>query len=262
MSGGVEYTGLERGSWESVGVLDAVEEAFKALVAGVDEMRVHGEEIDLVAVPQRLMRLDELSRFLLLRSTPLEVRDAAWRLIVGRARESAGWALAAAGMEMPALRNLVRIHARPEVPDAGPEDVGQAALEGFYRGLREVDLRKSSIAARLRRFARDAALVLWRDSGVVVLDPQVFRDHPMAPLLPWQHPDMVLIDAIAKDVLTENEAELIGRTRLENVAVVRLADEWRESQFALYHRRARAEARLVRAIRIGKVRAAVTPPAA
>jgi hypothetical protein len=71
------------------------------------------------------------------------------------------------------------------------------------------------------------------------------------PRPPVGHPDLVLAKAVACGVVTAGEAELIGATRLEETTLVDWADRHQMSRKACYEWRARAEARLVAALRAG-----------
>jgi hypothetical protein len=65
--------------------------------------------------------------------------------------------------------------------------------------------------------------------------------HDRAPALPWGHPDFVLAAAVRKKILTQGQAELIGRTRLEGIPLRVIAAETGTSHSALCNRRKRAE---------------------
>jgi predicted DNA-binding protein (UPF0251 family) len=73
------------------------------------------------------------------------------------------------------------------------------------------------------------------------------------------HPDFVLAAAVAAGVLRAEEAELIGRTRLEEVGLEQAAAELGISRNALLLRRSRAERRLA-ALRQGEL-SGITPAA-
>jgi hypothetical protein len=73
------------------------------------------------------------------------------------------------------------------------------------------------------------------------------------PAMPWGHPDFVLAAAVRRGVLTAAEANLIGRNRLEGVRLTHIAKELGTSHSSLCHRRARAEAKLVRALHRGEL---------
>jgi hypothetical protein len=169
------------------------------------------------------------------------------------------WALGAIGMALPGLRKLAGELARDAKAWSG--DLDQTVLNGFAEALKTVDLDDPCILPRLLRAAERAGTAVRYEDAPVPIDPAEVPES-FAPGLPWSHPDMVLIDAVAKLVITAEEAELIGRTRLEQVTVTQVADETGQQYDALRMRRSRAEERLVRAIAEGRVRACVSPPAA
>jgi hypothetical protein len=242
--------------------MDAVEAAFGLLACGGSPLALDGAEIGL-GLPPRPIPLDELRSLLLCRSTPAVARDAAWQELVMRARsadhDSRLWALGAAGVALPGLRKAAGALARGSKRWSG--DLDQAVLDGFTEALQTIDVDDPCILPRLLRAASRAGAAVRYEDAPSPIDP-VEIPESFAPRLPWRHPDMVLIDAVAKRVLTGPEAELIGRTRLEQVTVAQVADETGEDYDALRMRRLRAEERLVRAIAEGRVRACLTPPAA
>jgi hypothetical protein len=258
-------TGAEPGQNLGVPVLepmDAVEAAFRLLVCGPRPAVVDGGIIGH-GFPRRLIPLDELRRLLLRRSTSGAARDAVWRELVLRSREPGergrAWALGAIGMALPGLRKLAGELARDAKAWSG--DLDQAVLNGFAEALKTVDLDDLCILPRMLRAAERAGAAVRYEDAPTPVDPAEVPES-FAPGLPWSHPDMVLIDAVAKRVVSAEDAELIGRTRLEQVTVAQVADETGEQYDALRMRRARAEERLVRAIAEGRVRACVSPPAA
>jgi hypothetical protein len=66
-----------------------------------------------------------------------------------------------------------------------------------------------------------------------------------APPPPWGHPDFVLARAVAENAITADEAELIGSTRLEGVALATAAEERGVAYEAVKKTRQRAEHRLI-----------------
>ena len=76
-------------------------------------------------------------------------------------------------------------------------------------------------------------------------DLDEWRDGPE---LPWGHPDFVLAAAVRKGVLTRDQAELIGRNRLEGVPLSQIAAETGISHAALCNRRKKAEKAITDAI--------------
>ncbi|MBN1174036.1 MAG: hypothetical protein JXA67_17820, partial [Micromonosporaceae bacterium] len=70
---------------------------------------------------------------------------------------------------------------------------------------------------------------------------------------PCGHPDLVLARAVRAGVITAEEAELIGTTRLEETTLTEYAERIGQARWNLYKRRSAAEERLVAAIRAGEL---------
>lgn len=62
--------------------------------------------------------------------------------------------------------------------------------------------------------------------------------------MPWQHEDLVLLCAVADEILTPAETDLIGDTRLDRVRIEAWARARNLRRDAVYKARARAEHRL------------------
>jgi hypothetical protein len=75
----------------------------------------------------------------------------------------------------------------------------------------------------------------------------------VAPPVPFGHPDLVLAQAVACGAITAVDAELIAATRLELRPLAEVATELHLPYQAARRRRARAEQRLVAAIRQGRL---------
>jgi hypothetical protein len=104
----------------------------------------------------------------------------------------------------------------------------------------------SRLAAQLLRAAFNRAkrlrrAELWLASRSTPVEPASMALPPLA-----GHPDLVLARAVAHGIITPDEAELIGRTRLERVSVAAVAAANRYQPGTLARRRERAQARLVR----------------
>ncbi|TWP46085.1 hypothetical protein FKR81_37275 [Lentzea tibetensis] len=194
-------------------------------------------------LPGRRVPLNELRDRLLRRGCPQTLRDAAWAHLVLLARTEGGtWTVGAVGVALPALTSIA---ARLSARFAGdPSDIHAAVLAGFVAELGEVDLRKPRIMLRLRWAAYRAGHAAVREA----LDAPVPSGHGFRSTLPpppWGHPDFVLARAVAEHAITAAEAELIGATRLEGVALADAASERGLSYQAGKKARQRAERRLV-----------------
>jgi hypothetical protein len=111
------------------------------------------------------------------------------------------------------------------------------------------------IALRLWRAARRAGLQ-HRHADAPYGARHTPAEESSVPPRPCGHPDFVLADAVRRGVITSEEADLIGRTRLEDVTLLAIARELGILYNAAKNRRWRAEARLVQAIRDEQVTSA------
>ena len=77
--------------------------------------------------------------------------------------------------------------------------------------------------------------------------------HAFPPHRPWGHPDLVLVDAVLEGVISADDAELIGSTRLDDQNLKQAARARGITHAAARHRRSRAERRLVEYLANGSV---------
>jgi transposase-like protein len=125
-------------------------------------------------------------------------------------------------------------------------------ITGFFARLKSIDLDEPRICGRLveaglraARKARDA------DSDAQFIHTDAVG--PIAPIHPWDHPDLVLARAVAAAVLDADEANLIAATRLETATVAQVADQMGIAPSTASAWRARAEKRLAEAIVAGEL---------
>ena len=240
--------------------LDAAQVAFDLLSAGTKPVVLDCR--GLPGVPQRPVPVAELRVLLLDDGTPRPVRDAVWRVLVMKARQDGPtWRLVAVGMAVPGLRRVATVFAgnwRGEVGDRDAE-----LLAGFLDRLYTVDMDRPRVAGRLidaaeravkaalRRAAeRFEACGVEQDEERVVVGLRAAGSAP--PQRPWDHPDWLLLRAVAAGVIGEEEWMLIARTRLEGCSVQSVAALLGvEAGLAAAWRR-RAELQLVAAIRSGE----------
>jgi hypothetical protein len=237
--------------------LDILESAFQALVRGPRPIAVDGAALGH-GLPARAVPLDELRALLLHPSLPYAARDAVWRELVRLARtEDPSWVVGAAGVALPGLRVLAGELARGFHGDS--HDLDAEMLSGFVIALRELDLSRGKIAARLSYAAYNAGRRLRRR-----MEDSPGRHGEFTcsgpPPAPWGHPDLVLGRAVGLGIITPLHADLIGRTRLEDVPLQQAAAELGLSYFAAWRRRDRAEHRLAEAIRASQLED-LEPPA-
>lgn len=227
--------------------LDVLESTFRALATEPRPLALDCTGL-APGLPQRLIPLNELRDLLLDRALPQQASDAVWAKLLTRARGGdPEWMVAAAGMALPGLRaaanQLAHACRATTLPDLDAE-----VLTGFIEAVKTVPLTWKWLAYTLRLRAYQAgARFVERElndpahSGVE-LD---LLTESATPPPPWGHPDFVLNRAVRAGVITEFEAELIGRTRLEQTQVKQLAAQWQMGYSTLRRHRKNAENRLV-----------------
>lgn len=232
------------------GHLQAAEISFKLLTAGPRPPSIDGRTIGH-GLPARMIPLNELSAILLHPSTSLAARDAAWRVLVTRARSGQEpWSVVATAIAAPALWNVVKRLARRSGADHA--DVQSLVVEGFLAAINQVDLvRQKGVCGWLRQRARDIARPKLADAKPTASGRSCFAPGSELPPPQYGHPDLLLAKAVRLAVITAAEAELIGLTRLEKLPIAKYAGQVGCTANAATVRRHRAEARLVAALRAG-----------
>ena len=138
---------------------------------------------------------------------------AVWAHLVLRSRtDGATWTLGCVGVALPALTTIAATLTARLAGD--PSDIHAAVLTGFVTELARVDLRKPRVMLRLRWAAYRAGHAALREALDAPV-PAGNRCRSTEPAPAWGHPDFVLARAVAEKVITADEAELIGSTRLE-----------------------------------------------
>jgi hypothetical protein len=234
--------------WRS-GPLDAAQRAFDLLTCPPAPLAFDGRSFD--GLPQRILALDELKRFLLRGNVPRTVQDAVWRELVVRARrDGPAWVIASVGVAMPGLRAAAGRLAAGWKGDTA--DLDGELLTAFLGRLQTLDETRPRVIGRLidagvrevrRARRRDVEREVIRIDGSWSLPPQ----------RPWDHPDWILARAVAADVIDSSEHLLISATRLDDELVAAVAARLGISTEAAYRRRRAAEQRLVEAIRGGEL---------
>jgi hypothetical protein len=229
--------------------LDAAQRAFNLLVQPPTHVGFDGRGFD--GLPDEILPLDELRDLLLSAATSVEVRDAVWRELVVRARrDGPAWVVAAVGVAMPGLRRVAGMLAAGWRGDT--DDLDSELIVGFVARLKTIDLDVPRICGRLidaglraARRARDA------DSDAQLIHAEVTG--PIAPVHPWDHPDLVLARAVAAAVIDADEANLIAATRLDNATLAQVAGRLGIAPSTASAWRGKAERRLVQAIADGEL---------
>jgi hypothetical protein len=187
----------------------------------------------------------------------LALAGVVWRQLLERVRaEPEQWLPGVAGMLLPCLRRkhamLLRGVPRAVGRDsAASVELETAMLSGLYVALAAIDpagvdagrvpARLCWAAYRAGRRVRDSDSAWERLRGGQVVDSQM-------PPAPYGHPDLILDHAVTGGLITKAEADLIGRTRLEDDTLAQVAAELGVGVHALRCRRLRAEARLAGAL--------------
>ncbi|WP_433605688.1 hypothetical protein ACQP2P_28010 [Dactylosporangium sp. CA-139114] len=146
---------------------------------------------DVAGLPDELLSLDGLRTLLLDPQMGPAVRDAVWRELVVRARrDGPAWVVAAVGIALPGLRRMAGLLASGWHGDT--RDLDAELLAGFVERLKTIDLVPPRVVGRLigagvraARKARDA------ESAASLVRPHAVD--PIAPVQPWDHPDLVLV---------------------------------------------------------------------
>lgn len=221
--------------------LNTARDAFQWLVTGPDPLAVDGREF--AGLPPRSVPLDELRDRLMSKQCPVRTRDAVWAYLVRQSRQDGGkWTVACVGMALPALAAIARWMGARYRGDRA--DAHAAVLTGFLEALATVDLEDPAIVVRLSWAARRAGQAALEESLDAPL-PLASGFHSAVPRPPYGHPDLVLARAVAQEVLTSTEAELISATRLGETSVTEWARVHGARLQAVFKARSRAEVRLV-----------------
>jgi hypothetical protein len=240
------------------GVFDSLEQVFWSLCRGPSAPLVlRGRWIE--PGRRRPVGLAEARELLLWpgRMDP-QRRDRVWAVLVRRAQTGdPTWIVGAAGVAVPGLRRV----ADRLTPGYGGdrEDLEAEVLAGFLTALRTIDPDAGRVPARLCWAGYRAGLALrHRDTDAAARRAAGLE--AAAPPRPWGHPDFVLAAAVTAEVITAEEARLIGETRLEHIRLDDAAAARGVSRKTLLTRRSRAERRLVQGLRTGLVSTSAAPP--
>ncbi len=220
---------------------DVAATAFRLLTTGPGPLSVDGAALG-GGLPARRIPLSELASILMHPSCGYATSDRVWRLLIERARtDGPAWVVGAVGVALPGLRPAAyRLR-------GFSGDVQAELLTAFVAALRSMKLGGPRVVQRLLSATFTAARAALRAE----------QTRPKTPLwLPVSaptagHPDPVLDRAVTAGVITADEAELIGASRLEGESVAGYAQRLGKAAKAVYKARDRAEERLVAAIRCG-----------
>jgi hypothetical protein len=219
---------------------DVAATAFRLLTTGPGPLSVDGAALG-GGLPARRIALSELSAILMHPSCGYATSDRTWRLLIQRARnDGPAWVVGAVGVALPGLRPAAyRLR-------GFSGDVQAELLAAFVTVLRRLPLGGPRVAQRLLSATFTAARAVLRAGELT----RMSGPFPVAGSAAG-HPDLVLARAVTAGVITAAEADLIGATRLEDVAIAGYAQRVGKSPKAVYKARDRAEGRLVTAVRAG-----------
>jgi hypothetical protein len=236
-----------------LGPLDSADAAFRALTTGPRPLALNPARLAR-GLPDRPVPLSELKALLLHPATSANARNMVWAELVRRARtRGPAWMIGLAGVAMPGLRRAVAAWSTGYHGD--PDDLQTEVLTGFLaavRGLDLDDLEHIPLASRLCWAAWRAGQALAYADAAYTSRTRELDGSLDGPVMPWGHPDFVLAAAVRAGVLTAAEAELIGRSRLEQVPLAQIARELGVKHSTLCMRRTRAENKIAAAIRAGQ----------
>jgi hypothetical protein len=245
--------------------LDVLDASFRLLAAGPQPLAVHASRL-AAGLPDRPVPVDELRVLLLHPATSGAARNAVWAELVRRARAGGGdpaWTVALCGIALPGLRRAAGALAAGYRGD--PADLQAEVLTGFLAELRTLDLDRLEavpLASRLCWAARRAGERLARADAGWNARRRDLAGHDQAPAAAAAgHPDFTLAAAVRRGILTREQAEVIGRSRLEGVPLRVIAAETGIGHTALCNRRKRAETALAAAIADGLLEDLIRPPA-
>lgn len=229
-----------------IGIVDA---AFQDLCAR--PLTLDGEALGR-GLPARAIPLDEMQACLLSRATSFETRDAVVAELIRRYHiDGDDWGIALAGVLLPGVRLVAARLARGFPGDT--DCIDAAVLAGFFDAAASCSLDGRRLSAHLLWAAfREGHAIRIQD--VVAAQYRSKQPIGVGVLRPSGHPDFVLARAVAAEVITTAEADLIGATRLDGVSLASIAKRDGVSIPTVRRRRQRAEARLIAFIRTGKTR--------
>jgi len=195
-------------------VLGAVEHAFAHLAADPQGPLVRTGAGRLPLAVVRSILADS--------ATAPEVADGIWRTLIGRARtDDSVWLLATVGCALPRIRSGIWHATRDRRVER--DEAAQAALAAFTEAVVTLDpVPVSGVLDELVRHARNAAQTV---ADRVARDRLAHRPLPCSfpPPAPSGHVDFVLADLVHEGIITREEADLIGRHRIEGVSLRRIA---------------------------------------
>jgi hypothetical protein len=222
--------------------LDRAAQAFCEICSRADAPALNGRALGH-GLPPRRISVRELVELLPLLG-PV-ARDVVWRELVRLARASGDpWPTVAAGLALPGLRTAAARLVRDYNGD--PEDLDSELVTAFYEALAEADIDGPMVCAKLRATAYNQVRRMRYGALAYAARTRDLDSLPEQSLTRLQvgHPDFVLASATHADVITREEAALIGASRLEGRSLSAVAERLGIPVTTAWCRRKSAEARL------------------
>ncbi len=224
--------------------LTEAEQAFGYLVCRPAPLAFDARPV--AGLPNRLLPLDELRDLLLAPGLTADVRDQVWCQLIRHTRDwDPAWTVGAVGIALPGLTRIAArlSHGHSQLV----EEIHSEVLTGFLCVLRTDNLTAPRIWLRLCWAAWRAGYKARHVDNLAEL-PADLPSGWRTPRRPYGHPDLILGRAVAAGILTQQQADLIGATRLGDVLIEQIAAERGLNPAVVRMRRKRAEHRLVNAL--------------
>ncbi|MEU6718646.1 hypothetical protein ABZ897_44890 [Nonomuraea sp. NPDC046802] len=238
--------------------LDVAEHAFALLMRGPDPLSVDGAALG-AGLPARSIPLNELREMLLHPSCSRTTRDHVWRHLIDHARTYRGaWMVAAVALAIPMLRRLISVlSSKIPAERIDREDLEAEVLAAYMEAVRRVNLAWSHPLLRLSRLTHIAVVRAHAaDQPALLADPDLTdraESGQETLTYPAGHPDLLLAQAAAQQIITDEEAELIAFTRLEGVPLSSYCRRRGLLYCTALKRRQRAENALYQALQHGEL---------
>jgi DNA-directed RNA polymerase specialized sigma24 family protein len=222
--------------------LDRAAQAFCEICSRTDAPTLNGRTLGHGLPPRRISVRELVELLPLLQPV---ARDVVWRELVRLVRASGEpWPTVAVGLALPGLRTAAARLVRDYSGD--PEDLDSELVTAFYEALAEADIDGPMVCAKLRATAYNQVRRMRYGAMAYAARTRDLDTLPEPSLTPaWDgHPDFVLASAVNASVITREEAELIGASRLDGTSLSAVAQRLGLPITTAWCRRKSAEARL------------------
>ncbi|WP_034266639.1 hypothetical protein [Actinospica robiniae] len=191
-----------------------------------------GRLCDVPVGAQVSVPVAELHRFLVSSERAGAELDAVWEVLIDRARRDVDWQLVALGVTAPRLAQIAARTAGRVYVELR-EEIATAVLGAFAEALLTLvpEPGRGLVVHQLLRRAQAAGqkVVDQRTAACKRRPAETEREEhlpePGSVGRGVNHPDLALARLVARGVITADEADLIGRHRIEGVTLRRLGAE-------------------------------------